>query len=404
MESVGSVWSPRRGPCAARPALDLPCRIDPITITLDGLRRYDQLDEFSRGFRERGREIHLDLRPLSTEVNDDHRRVDARVASVVSSVLLTSGGRGPLTVWLPDHDGLNAGIARGGLLFAMAQRDGPTRLFVGDVSRQDLLEDWKPNWNPNRAEFRQALSATGPGSPTGVGPIQADFLMLNNPHQSVPRERLAIEVSDNVAVPWVERVTRYAAPRATGAWVRNFSEAAGTVIRELLYNLSTHPFAPIARLPDLPKTGRKAYVELYSTRGGVNRVHLVVADTGHGISRTLRPKLRQLRSELTGATSEALVRRLLEQTLPTYGHAEGFGYGRIIELAQRFGGSVDVLTIADDEMGGTIRARWSEGKVSTERLPTLECRGTVVHATLTIESADEKQDNQPELFACANQG
>lgn len=390
--------------CATPHPPDLPCGIDPIVIKLEGLRRYEQLADFTRGFRERGREVHLDLRPLGSEVNDQHRRVDARVASIVSSVLLTSGGRGPLTVWLPDHDGLNAGIARGGVLFAMAQREGPTSVYVGETPRQDLLDDWKANWNPNRAEFRQALNATGPGSPTGTDPVQADFLMLNNPHQSVPRERLAGEVGDLVAVPWVERVTRHASPRATTAWVKNFSEAAGTVIRELLYNLSVHPFAPIPRIPDLPTTGRKAYVELYSTRGGVNRVHLVVADTGHGISRTLRPKMRQLGSDLAKETSDVLVRSLLEQSLPAYGHAEGFGYGRIIELASRFGGSVDLLTSADDSIGGTIRARWADGRVRVERLATLDCRGTVAHATLTIEAAEQAVTDQPDLFSSAVQG
>lgn len=395
--------------CALGSRTDLPFGIDPISISIDKLSRYDHLTDLARGIRERGREIHLDLRGLATADTDlRHKRISTNVAVAASSLLLTSGGLVPLKVWLPEHPGLNAGLVRGGLLIALAQRQGLTVLHVGDAERPDLLAQWATNWNPNRATFRRAATATRQPSATGTEPVQADLLVLANPHHAVPRERLAVEVSDNLAVPWIARVAKSAAPNASESWVSTFSQASGIVISELLYNLSNHPFATLPQVPELPPGRRKGYVEVYSTRGGGegshNRFHLVVADTGHGISRTLRAKMRQLRNDLASAGAASLVEALLSQQLPSYGHAEGFGYGRILELASNFNGTIDVLTEADDDMGGTIIAQWKGGKVTVERQATLLCHGTVAHATLSLEGAElSTAADQPDLFSSAAQ-
>lgn len=383
-----------------------------MVIEVPALRTLDDLSGLVRTMRERRPELEVDLRGLAGSGDPRYVRFDADVVATFAQLLLTVRSQAALTVWLPQHPALLRQLVRAGVLFALGQRAGRVVAYVGEAPAPDVVGSWRGNWNPHGQGFRQSLgSSAQPASdesPLGdIGqPISAGHVIFKNPHLAVMRERLAVEVSDNVAVPWVKQVVRAASPSSHESWVEMFGDAAGSVIRELLFNLAVHPFASLAGVPDPPRENRRAYVSLFSTKGGGseshNRVHMIVADTGHGISRTLRPKLRQLGSETADLDSDRLVAALMAQELPAYGHAEGFGFGRILELADRFKGSLHLLTGADDAFGGSIVATF-DGDTKVKRLQQFDCRGTIAHAVLSVEGAPMKEE-QPQLFSGVRAG
>lgn len=384
-----------------------------MAVEVDALRNFDDLAEVNRSLHGRQLVLEFDLRPLASGDSKRFTRIDADTAAAFANLLLSVRRTAPIVMWLPELPALLRPLVRAGLLFALGQRPGAVTAFLGDQPAPDLVEHWRGTWNPNATAFRHRVTGSvdtpdddAQGADLGDA-VSAGHVIFKNPHLAVARERLATEVSDNLAVPWVRRVVGAASPQADKAWLTMFSDAAGSVIRELLFNLAVHPFAPLTGVQDLEHDRRRAYVSLFSTRGGGekshNRVHVVVADTGHGIARTLRPKLRQLGSDTATLDPGKLLTALLEQTLPSYGHAEGFGFGRIIDLVQRFGGTLHLLTSADDDIGGSIDATHSSGKSSARRLPTFDCFGTIAHAVLSLEGATLQRE-QPQLFTGVGAG
>lgn len=377
-----------------------------VEINVYRLRHVDDVVPAARALSARrgSQSIHLRLDELSTE-----SRIDPVAGSLLAWILCTRARRPDLHVVAPRNEGLLRQLARVGFWFALAQRPGPTTLAGAPAGEGRLfefppewtkLEPWQGHWQPSERDFRsRALGAPSNEPPSPWEVIQHEFIAFKNPHLGVERSRLASEVNDNVVMHWIRRlVGEEGARRDTGSDA--LLAATGTTVRELIYNFAVHPFSTLTTAPpqhrDVPKDRQIGYVALYVTRGGgdqsFDRLHIVVSDCGHGIPATLRPKLpRSVNAETRDADDE-LVRRMLKGQLPNYGRAEGRGFIRLVDLADRHNGTLVVVTAAQDGVSGTLVAtvqqRDGVTHVDVEALGQLDVDGTIVRMMLPLV-ADE---------------
>lgn len=112
---------------------------------------------------------------------------------------------------------------------------------------------------------------------------------------------------------------------------------------------------------------------------------------------TLRPKLKKLKAPEADWQAKAVVEALLRGDLPHYGHAEGFGLPRIMSMTQAFTGSLTITT-PDDRDGGAVSVTRRGDEVAGEVYPTLDCVGTVVHATIGLRIPEAEWVGQEALF------
>lgn len=348
-----------------------------------------------------GSAVTLDFAPLAN-VTSGGATLDLNGVALLANVLLTSERRRQLKVILPDDRNVLQQLARGGLFFALAQREAtqvditPTEgtLLTAIPAIADL-NAWRNRWDPADSRFRSrvwGLSTEAESSAFDI--VQREFVAFINPHLSVPRDRLVKELNENVAQRWLERLNAE----------ERLVVAATEAVTELLYNLAAHPFSSITSLPptkrDIPRDRRFGLVALFTTSGGGgDRLHIVVADSGHGVPATLRPKFKQRDTKSIGDDQE-LTERLLGGDLPPYGRGEGRGYTRLAELVRRFGGSIVLATNGQTDIGVTIVASLESSASPTATVePRMDIAGTVAHVTLLLErrSTAGREMGQQEL-------
>ena len=337
----------------------------------------------------------LDLSPLDGVV-DETRHLDLRGVALLANILLTTERRRPLMVRIPTREAVLRQLARGGLWFALAQR-GSTEIEAGSAADTmfDMppsiahLDAWRSRWDPSDHTFKSSVWGMVADSDRSVfNLVQREFVAFVNPHLSVNRDRLVKDLNENVARRWIERLN--AQPGLTAA--------ATEAITELLYNLAAHPFSAISSRPitkrDVPTDRRFGLLNLFTTSGGGgDRLHIMVSDTGHGIPATLRPKFARRDRDSLG-TDAALITAMLGGKLPPYGRGEGRGFPRLVELAKRFRGGLQLATSGDDEIGVTLVGQVSDtGKPSVEVLPTMDIAGTIVQVSLGLERV--RHDAEP---------
>lgn len=345
--------------------------------------------------------VTLDLTPLD-KVTSGGAALDVNGIALFANVLLTSERRRRLKVILPSDQTALQQLARGGFFFALAQRDGtdvvvtPTEgTLVTAIPVIAELAAWRNRWDPADSTFRSrvwGLAAHAESNALDV--VQREFVAFINPHLSVPRDRLVKELNENVAQRWLDRLNAE----------ERLAAAATEAVTELLYNLAAHPFSSITSLPpmkrDIPRDRRFGLVALFTTSGGGgDRLHIVVADTGHGIPATLRPKFKQRDAKTIGDDKE-LMTRVLSGDLPPYGRGEGRGYTRLSQLVEKFSGSIVLATNGETGIGVTIVASLeSSGSPTAIVEPRMDVAGTIAHVTLLLErrSAPAKESGQQEL-------
>jgi hypothetical protein len=312
--------------------------------------------------------------------------------SLLSSLLLSRYRKRALRVVAPKHPAATRLLARAGVWFSVAQRPDvrvdPAPDEAGLFAISSAVADataWRSRWDPSDQEFRsRAWGRAESGSGSGFDTVSREFLAFVNPHLSVSRDRLIRELNNNIAERWL--ANRLADAPST------FLAAASEAITELLYNFSVHPFTSLPSRPplqrDVPKDRRFGMMSLDTTSGGGGeRLHIVCSDTGHGIPATLRPKLRAARQPSFGSDRELLI-SLLAAELPAYGRSEGRGFPRLLDFAHRYGGSLEVITNSDDEIGGTLvgRVRGDAPRPTVSSLPQFEASGTTVRLTLSLQA------------------
>jgi hypothetical protein len=344
----------------------------------------------------------MDLSPASSGASQ-HRRLDLMALAMLSNVLVTAERKRPIVALVPQDDNLLRQLARAGLLFALAQRPGPSALQViaADhslfMSQPDWadLSAWRRNWTPDDGAFRQSVltSVAGPSKPWAL--VQPGFVTFKNPHLAVERHRLTRELNTNLLSRWTPQVLEDYGVGGSDAGKLVLSISAA--VNELVLNFAIHPFGTITGAPptrrDIPKDRQVGYVALYTTDGGGddsgNRLHVVVADGGHGIPATLRPKLPRRHSARTATSDAELTRLLLEGQVPAYGRGEGRGFLRLVELARHHGGRLRLCTGAVDGSVGTVVASY-DGKtdqVNAEGWGNVDIAGTIVRLSFLLPVA-----------------
>ncbi|HUP69786.1 MAG TPA: hypothetical protein VM142_08215 [Acidimicrobiales bacterium] len=349
----------------------------------------------------------LDLSPAAAGASQ-HRRPDLMTLAMLSNVLVTTERRRSIVLQIPQDDNLLRQFARAGVLFALAQRPGPSALHLVEADGTLFpsqpawadLSAWRRNWTPEDSAFRQLVltGAAKPSEPWAL--VQRGLVTFKNPHLAVERHRLTRELNTNLLRHWTPQVLdHYGVASGDGAELVLSVSAA---VNELVLNFAVHPFGTIASAPptgrDIPKDRQVGYVALYTTDGGGdasgNRLHVVVADGGHGIPATLRPKLPRRHPARTNTSDAELTRLLLEGGVPAYGRGEGRGFLRLVELARLHAGRLRLCTGAVDGTVGTVVASYDgqTDQVNAEGLGNIDIAGTIVRLSFVLPVASVAQE------------
>jgi hypothetical protein len=206
-------------------------------------------------------------------------RLDTTTLLLVTDLLLGRFKEVELAVELPKSRQLGIQLARGGLLFAVAQgHDGE--------NSNDHLKSWLRPWHQSSQPYRRALF-TDP-SEHGRGPfleaVQRNLVSIVNPHRHGGSEEEALGIAAFVAT-WLYRRTR--ALSSGGGEAEQLATMAGEVIRQLFLNV--REYAALGRDDDT--TPDLSLLQVFFTRGGArsaNRLYLLSLDLGVGIPLCVR--------------------------------------------------------------------------------------------------------------------
>lgn len=348
--------------------------------------------------QNRTRTVHLDLSPLGEE---SAKRTHRTWGAVFANALLSEIGNHPLKVTLPSSTNGRSQLARSGVLFALSQRNHEQTEF--DESDLPFVEKWRTDWKPNDRDFANRLFDDSSDLANPLEVQDGRFVTFINPHHRTTNESLVREVAHDQAMPWATRLISRIAHGLSDDARQDLIEAVSGVVTELVWNVG-HAFVnQSGRSSTVPPDRRRSYVQVYSTDGGGeashNRLHIVVCDSGHGIVRTLRPKLaaadraysEAMESKGSGFGDDQIVRSLLRAELPPFGQASGVGYERITRILTDFGGTFDLVSGSVDQsgVGSTVIASLSIEEstrfVRSRLEQTVEFTGAYCHATIPLQ-------------------
>lgn len=225
---------------------------------------------------------------------------------VLANVLLSTAGEIPVKLKMPTSDSARLAVLRSGIVFSLACRPSPITpaniqgIEASERTLQQWLELWRLPWSP----FQPALGRLFHDEPRPVdeAPVLRNFRNAKNAIRVVvdahlnSRDSLLQQASNGLAGAWLQSVTPSSQDRAVqhrrDVWQKLVTSR---VLGEPLINLPDHALTcPQAAVPFNREV--RSLVLLARTDGGGGkshpRLHLVVADNGYGLVRTLRPKLR----------------------------------------------------------------------------------------------------------------
>jgi len=238
-------------------------------------------------------------------------------AAVVANALVGSLGSVPVSLGPIRRSDL-IHLARGGLFFALANRNGDTDVSALSGEMFDR-QSWQRGWSPSSREpLEQLFSRSALGEteyvPHLFGPYHAAFVQ---PHLAGPAAPTT-EVT-KVLRPWLRGLLPHT--RSFSAIQEKFVEDVGCLVDELVDNVREHGATQ--------ENGEPAHslVQIFVTRGSHgNRITLTVLDTGRGIPTTARPKVA---AELASASDADLVEALCEGRAGNWNRARGLGLPRV---------------------------------------------------------------------------
>lgn len=347
--------------------------------------------------QNRASSTHLDLSNLG---GASAKRTSRTWGAVFANVLLSQLGHRRFSVTLPSTDNGRSQLARSGVIFALSQRD--RRLTEFAASDLSMVERWRTDWTPTDRAFvdRLLYGADEVDSPLEVQHNR--FVTFINPHHRTTNETLVREVAHGQAMPWATKLISRIGHGLTETARRDLIDAVSGVVTELVWNVGHAFVAQVGRNGVIPPNRRRSYVQVYATDGGgaasYNRLHIVVCDVGHGIARTLRPKLAAQDSHYSeieerrgsGVGDDRVVEMLLGQRLPSFGQASGVGYRRITSILADFGGTLDLVTGSLDQVGvsstviATMAVHEGSREVEARLEQTVAFAGTYCHATVPL--------------------
>ena len=343
----------------------------------------------------------VDFSPLDRS-GASHRRLNTTWILACANLLLGRYSTVPIRVVLPKHRSVHLQLLRHTLYFAIAQRQSKYAVSDSDAEKDQVLTRCSGTWSPRRGPV---LFEEAPGTRLA----QRSYLYANTHARAEPGYFRRYQGS--AAFPWLGEVV----PRPTncaGSEVReSFLTETSTSMIEVLDNVSTHAFNLLDnefRAEWLePGIGRQARscLMVSMTKGGRDshdRLHVVVADNGLGIGRTMRWKHS---AAVQNTDDVKIIECVLRQRL-TYrdidGH-NGVGLWCLQDLARIAGGTITVTS--EDELSGGTAAAQVEMTIaatgSNHQRPVIDARridvpwrGTTVHVQLRVPKLENMKSDQ----------
>jgi hypothetical protein len=307
---------------------------------------------------------------------------ETAAATVIANALLGSFGTIPIEVTAPTKTTVLQTPATAGVLFALANREGPTRLNGVSLSEADGLGRWRESFAPRarwivEGMFGPEVDELQLFPPTAIGESGHRPSMFGRYHAVFANPHLSAPISNRTEVtrlvrPWLDRVLPQLRPSlAAPASVTPLRDDVGVVIDELIENVREHA----TRTSDGRPAQSLALVAV--TRGGsaaYNRLHLSVQDTGPGIVETARWKLGLLGAAESRSDEELLLNLFDGQSLAWY-RGRGLGLPAVWSRCQEHGGTLEVMTGA---------ARVSGNNGCLKRHAGFPLAGSVITITLPL--------------------
>lgn len=330
----------------------------------------------------------LDFSPLDAQ-GHEHRRLDPLAVSLLSNLLVGRFRDLAVEVILPRMEGPRLQLRRGGLPFALAQREADTQVVLDG----GLTEGWFGAWRPGTGD-----RLFSEDDPTFVGARTAIYVNTHRLGSGYFRNYL-----EGAAIPWLYDVVPVPEDPFRKHIRNEFVRSANDVAVELFDNVGRHAFrrrGPIQKDRLSPHGLFDRSLLMFSvTRGSsADRLHVIALDNGYGIGRTLRWRHPGLEDSTSDLIRTVLERRFVERGIS--GHA-GRGLWYVADLARCNGGHISVVTtddIAGDSSGVMVSYEMpshEDGEPSPphEQVIDLPIEGSVVHAVVRIPSHADYLDS-----------
>lgn len=313
---------------------------------------------------------------------------------VVANLLVGRFRHLPIAVRIPDSKALNLQLARGGLFFALANRERVTWADDAPEEWDRAAEGWIRPFHPNDEKMcREALVATKnleASSWIVRAAFQRYLLSLMHPHQRPPQH--------------LYRDLR----RIAGSWlsgrldVAPRSEMSSTLVDcvevfyQIVVNIPDH--AGLATEPAGCSLGQ-VYATLGGGRDSHNRLHFSVLDNGLGIPRQVNAKYRD-----RARSAEDALRDAVAGNLPRRAGGRGVGLDLVRRIASEYteghrgvGGAsrIRIVTIGDEPMSAAC-LDWDAGRElpATSTIEGLPVMGTIAWVSLGLEQRTRTSDGE----------
>jgi len=294
--------------------------------------------------------------PVVDLLFDNHWNDDSAAPGILSAALMGTLAERELLIDVVDEEASEK-LLQFGVASALWRRPAQLTSFT-DKAHALNHSALGAVWTIGDIAAGQALFADSPTPSSAFGPTHATFV---NPHLSSGDDGYP-DVLYLVGRWLFNRFERFgesgeqmvgAVEKILGELVSNVHEHAGSV---------EHP-----RIDSLVRIGIDA-----------EAIRCTVSDNGIGICESLRPKLDEDHLEHP-ATSQELLNGLLAGELRRWHHGRGVGLGRVLQIARRRAGKVNVATRTNRSV--------VESAVPTTSVADLDLQGTVVDVVLPLPSA-----------------
>ncbi len=325
-------------------------------------------------------------------------RLDIPSVMVAANLLVGRFQDLPVEVQLPCSNGLNLQLARGGLFFALAKREGRVAWSGGAPEAwEKVARTWIQPFHPNdEAMYRNALVDVRDveREPWVVrAAFQRYLLSVIHPHLR-PAYSLRADL-DEIAQRWLSM--RLDIPQ--GSKLVSTLRDCAAIFYEICVNVPDH--AGLGGNSSGVSLGQ-IYVTLGGGRDSYNRLHMSVADNGVGLPQRVNERYPKLIR-----TSEQALLDAIMGNLPRREAGRGVGLGLVREIADQYaqgerdvGGpsSIHIITNGDDEHS-TSEIRWEAGAdPAVAGVRDLPVQGTLVWVCLGLERRTPFDDyHQAEL-------
>ena len=278
-----------------------------------------------------------------TSVGENSKlRYEPQWTQILSNELLGEFAETKLEIYPPQNPTGRKILDRCGMSFALKQRMPQLTMIKGTFDPEWPAPNWARVWSPRDSEYPQRLFHE-PLEPDML--FNREFAIFINPHLASYSD-LKSELAQKQTMGWLRELILHKSSHTTRQSETSTEQAfhLTTELHRICYQLITnlrHAFTPLASpSPNVPYRRLRSYVHLYNTKGGGsgshNRLHITVADLGHGILRTLRPKLEAHSQSGSNRDSLDIIRALLSGTLRVPGRDAGKGYRAIVYLLHKY--------------------------------------------------------------------